>query len=146
MRVEVERVIAHPVDRVFAVVSDPPSRPRWQENTSGVEVLTPGPAGLGTRWREQSKGIGTVEAEVVGFEPDRLWEESGTADGGAGRITVRMEPEGEGSTRVQVVVELHLKGLRRVMEGALEPIVARQLPKDLERLEALLGAGDAPPG
>jgi uncharacterized protein YndB with AHSA1/START domain len=146
VRVEVERVIAHPVDRVFAVVSDPPSRPRWQENTSGVEVLTPGPTGLGTRWREQNKGIGTVAAEVVGFEADRLWEESGTADGGAGRITVRMEPDGEASTRVQVVVELHLKGLRRVMEGALEPIVARQLPKDLERLEALLDAGGAPPG
>ncbi|MBJ7457327.1 MAG: SRPBCC family protein [Thermoleophilia bacterium] len=146
MRVEVERVIAHSVDRVFAVVSDPPSRPRWQENTSGVEVLTPEPTGLGTRWREQSKGIGTVTAEVVGFEPGRLWEESGTADGGAGRITVRMEPEGEESTRVQVVVELHLKGLRRVMEGALEPIVARQLPKDLSRLEALLDAGGAPPG
>lgn len=84
MRVEVERVIAHPVDRVFAIVSDPPSRPRWQENTSGVEVLTPGPAGLGTRWREQSKGIGAVSAEVVGFEAGRLWEESGTADGARG--------------------------------------------------------------
>lgn len=145
MRVEVERVIAHPVDRVFAVVSDPPSRPRWQENTSDVEVLTPGPAGLGTRWRERSRGIGAVAAEVVGFESGRLWEESGTADGGTGRITVRTEPEGGGSTRVHVVVEIHLKGLRRVMEGALEPVVARQLPKDLERLEALLDAGGAPP-
>lgn len=141
MRVEVERVIAHPVDRVFAIVSDPPSRPRWQENTSGVEVLTPGPAGLGTRWREQSKGVGAVAVEVVGFEADRLWEESGTADGGIGRITVRMEPEGEGSTRVHVVAELHLKGLRRVMEGALGPIVARQIPKDLEQLETLLDGG-----
>ena len=141
MRVDLEHVIAHPPERVFAVLSDPARRPSWQENTSGVTVLTPGPTALGTRWRETSRGIGVVEAEVVGLEPAALWEESGTADGGEGRITVRLRPEGEGSTHLSVTVELHLKGLRRVMEGALAPIVARQMPEDLARLEAILDGG-----
>lgn len=144
MKVEVEQTLAHAVGRVFAVVSDPASRPLWQENTSDVELVTPGPAGLGTRWRETTRGIGRVEAEVVGFERDALWEESGEADGGSGRITVRLRPEGDAATHVSVTVELHLKGLRRVMEGALEPIVARQLPNDLTRLSALLDAGGGP--
>jgi hypothetical protein len=39
-----------------------------------------------------------------------------------------------------MTVELHLKGLRRVMEGALQPIVARRMPQDLTRLDALLAA------
>ena len=99
--------------------------------------------GVGTRWRETSRGIGLVEAEVVGFAPATLWEEAGTADGGEGRITVRLAPGDGGSTRVSMTVELHLKGLRRVMEGALGPIVERQLPQDLARLEALLDAGPA---
>lgn len=140
MRVDLEHVIAHPVERVFAVLSDPARRPSWQENTSDVVILTPGPAGLGTRWRETSRGIGVVEAEVVGFEPGALWEEAGTAEGGEGRISVRLRPDGEGGTRVTMSVELHLKGLRRVMEGALQPIVARQMPQDLTRLESLLQA------
>lgn len=142
MRVEVEHTVAHPPARVFAVICDPARRTLWQENTSDVEILTPGPVVVGTRWRETTRGIGRVEAEVVALERDALWEEAGEADGGSGRITVRLRPEGEGATRVSVTVELHLKGLRRVMEGALQPIVARQLPDDLRRLEALLGAGD----
>lgn len=143
MRVDLEHVITHPPDRVFAVLSDPSRRPSWQENTSGVTVLTPGATGLGTRWRETNRGIGAVEAEVVGFTPGALWEEAGTADGGEGRITVRLRPEGEGSTHLTMTVELHLKGLRRVMEGALQPIVTRQMPEDLARLQALLDAEGA---
>ncbi len=144
MKVDVTRVIAHPPHAIFAIVSDPANRPRWQANTSGVEVLTPPPSGLGTRWREESRGIGTVRAEVVGFEPDALWVEAGKAEGGEGRVTVRLHPEG-GSTRLEVTVELHLKGMRRIMEGVIEPIVARQLPEDLARLEALLDAGGGSP-
>ena len=140
MRVDLEHVMAHPPERVFAVLADPVRRPEWQESTSDVVVLTPGPPALGMRWRETGAGIGTIEAEVVGFVPGELWEETGSADGGEGRITVRLRPEGEGGTRVSMTVELHLKGLRRVMEGALQPIVARRMPQDLERLDTLLAA------
>lgn len=141
MRVDLEHVVAHLVDRVFAVMSDPASRPLWQENTSDVEVLTPGPTALGTRWRETSRGIGTVHAEVVGFEENALWEEAGTAAGGAGHVSVRFRPEGETATRLVVGVEVHLKGARRLMEPALAPLVSRQMLSDLTRLEALLSAG-----
>ena len=48
-------------------------------------------------------------------------------------------PEGETATRVTVTVEIHLRGMRRMVGGAVAPLVARQLPRDLERLEALLG-------
>lgn len=140
MRVDLEHVMAHPPERVFAVLSDPARRPEWQESTSDVVVLTPGPPAIGTRWREIGAGIGVIEAEVVGFVPGELWEETGSADGGEGRITVRLRPEGAGGTHVSMTVELHLKGLRRVMEGALQPIVARRMPQDLERLDALLAA------
>ena len=144
MRVDHEHVIAHPADRVFAILSDPARRPLWQENTSGVVILTPGPTALGTRWREQNRGLGTVAAEVVGFEPAALWEEAGTADGGEGRLTVRLRSGGGGATHLTMTVELRLKGLRRVMEGALQPIVVRQVPENLARLAALLDA--EPPG
>jgi uncharacterized protein YndB with AHSA1/START domain len=144
MRIDHEHLIAHPADRVFAILSDLARRPSWQGNTSGVVILTSVPTELGTRWREQNRGIGAVEAEVVGFEPAALWEEAGTADGGEGRIAVRLRPEDRGSTHLTMTVELRLKGLRRVVEGALQPIVARQVPENLARLAALLDA--EPPG
>ena len=50
MRVSVEHVVPHPVDRVFALVSDPSRRAEWQENTSDVQVEGPPPVAVGTRW------------------------------------------------------------------------------------------------
>lgn len=147
MRVALEHVLAHPPERVFAVLCDPTRRPLWQENTSDVELLTPGPARVGTRWTEVQRGVGPVEAEVVALEPGALWGESGSAHGGGGRVTVALSPRGGGeATHLAIDVELHLRGARRLMEGALAPMVRRQMPRDLERLDALLRGEGAPPG
>ena len=140
MKVDLEHVIAHPVERVFAVMSDPAKRPLWQENSLDVEVLTPGQCRLGTRWRETIRGIGRVEAEVVGFEPNALWTEAGTSDGGRGRISVTFHPDGD-TTRIGVQVEMKLRGAKRMMEPALGPMIRRQMPRDLERLASLLDEG-----
>lgn len=148
MKVELEHVVAHPVERVFAFMADVRNRPRWQENTHDVVVLTDGAPGLGMRWRETAKGIGTYEAEVVAFEPDALWTEAATLDAGKGRITVTFAPAGEGggATRLGVSVEIGLRGTRKLMEPALGPMIRRQMPSDLGRLEELLGEGAASEG
>jgi len=137
VRVDLEHVVAHPVDRIFAVMSDPAKRPLWQENSREVELLTPGETRLGTRWRETIRGIGRLDAEVVGFEPNALWAEAGTSHGGTGRISVTFHPDGD-TTRLAIHVEMKLRGAKRVMEPALGPMIRHQMPRDLERLEALL--------
>jgi len=140
VRVDLEHVVGHPVSRVFAAMADVRNRPIWQENTRDVELLTDGAPGLGTRWRETMKGIGTYEAEVVAFEPGRLWIESADLEAGHGRIEVRFVPEGEreDETRLVIIVEIGLRGTKKLMEPALGPMIRRQMPSDLRRLEALL--------
>jgi uncharacterized membrane protein len=143
VRVELEHVVAQPVERVFATMADVRNRPLWQENTRDVELLTDGEPGVGTRWRETSKGIGTYEAEVVAFERDALWAEAADLDGGSGRIEVAFAPAGDDgrATRLRIAVEIRLRGTRRLMEPALGPVIRRQMPSDLGRLEELLAAG-----
>ena len=140
MRVDLEHVVGQPVSRVFAVMADVRNRPIWQENTRDVELLTDGAPGLGTRWRETMKGIGTYEAEVVAFDPDRLWIEAADLEAGHGRIEVRFAPEGEreDATRLVIMVEMRLRGTKKLMEPALGPMIRRQMPSDLGRLEALV--------
>jgi hypothetical protein len=140
VRVDLEHVVPHPVGRVFAFMADVRNRPRWQENTRDVELLTGGEPGPGTRWRETVKGIGTYEAEVVEFERDRLWVEAADLDSGSGRIEVRFAPDGGGgaATRLAVAVEIRLRGTKRLMEPALGPMIRRQMPDDLRRLEGQL--------
>jgi uncharacterized protein YndB with AHSA1/START domain len=140
MKVDLEHVVPHPLARVFAVMSDPRNRPLWQENTRDVEMITSGPPGLGTRWREHTRGVGLVEGEVIGFEPGALWAEQGIADGGTGLVTVAFAPEGDAATRLSIRVELSLRGTRRLLEPALGPMVHHQMPRDLHRLEELLRA------
>ena len=139
VHVEVEKTLSHPVATVFDFMAHPANRPRWQEHTQRVEMVTDGPSGVGTRWRETTTGLGTYGVEVVAFEPDRLWVEEADTRRGNGRISVAFAPEGETATRVTVTVEIHLRGMRRMAGGAVAPLIARQLPRDLERLEALLG-------
>ena len=138
MRLTVERVVGHPADRVFAAISDPGDRPLWRQGTADVEGLTPGPTAVGTRWRETADGVGRVDVEVVALEPDVLWREDGAADAGDLRVTIRLDPEGDGATRIGVEVELHLRGVRRMFETALGPIVSGRMANDLQRLEELL--------
>lgn len=143
VRVELDQVVRHPVERVFAFMSDVRNRPRWQENTRGVELLTDGEPRMGTRWRETVRGVGTYEAEVVGFAPGELWVEAADLEGGTGRIEVRFAPDGGdgGSTRLGIAVEIRLRGRRKLMEPALGPMIRHQMPSDLARLQAILDEG-----
>ena len=137
VHVEVEQTLSHPVEAVFGFMSDPANRPLWQEHTERVEMLTEGPSGVGTRWRETTAGVGTYEAEVVAFEPGRLWVEEADTGQGHARISVAFAPAGA-ATHLTVTVEIRLRGARRLMGPALAPLIGRQLPRDLERLGELL--------
>ncbi len=137
MRIDIEHRVDVTPERVFAVVSDPARRGEWQDNTTDVRVLTPGPAGLGTRWTETQRGVGHAEVEVVGFEPPTRWSEAGTADGGGATVTIVLHPDGETATHVAVTVDLKLRGARRLMGAAIAPIIRGQVPRDLDRLADL---------
>ena len=70
--VEIDR----PPDEVFAYVTDPAKLPTWQD-AEEVAQLTPGPVGVGTRFREVHRVLGVRReqiTEVVAFEPGRRFE------------------------------------------------------------------------
>ncbi|HET6690475.1 MAG TPA: SRPBCC family protein [Miltoncostaeaceae bacterium] len=138
MRVTVEHRLPHSADRVFAVLSDPARRPEWQENTSDVRIEGPLPVAVGTRWTEEQRGVGHVEAEVTELEPGRRYAERGDTSSGKAQVTVTFAPDGDDATLLTMEVELNLRGLKKAFEPALGPMVRAQLPKDLERLGAIL--------
>jgi uncharacterized protein YndB with AHSA1/START domain len=72
MRIVIETMIAAPPAKVFALMAD---IPRWPENISAIEkleMLTPGPVAVGTRFRETRTMYGrqaTEEMTVAQLEP-----------------------------------------------------------------------------
>jgi carbon monoxide dehydrogenase subunit G len=156
MRVEETFSVGRPPEAVFDYLTDATTLADWQTSKTSVEQLTPGPPGLGTRFRERTKPPGAKEFEqVVEFtEFDRarrvhvhIVEGPYPVDG-----TWSFEPEGSG-TRVHFVAEGELSGLMRMLQPITRRVFARQmatyhqnLRRNLEAAEQPHPPGDPQPG
>ena len=74
--VEGEIDIARPVEEVFDFVADERNEPRYNPRMLRVEKLTPGPIGVGTRFRAEMKTMprpAEMTTEFTGYDrPTRL--------------------------------------------------------------------------
>jgi carbon monoxide dehydrogenase subunit G len=141
-RVTVERTIAAPPERVFAVAID---IHHWAEIVPAiqrVDVLTPGPMAVGTRFRETRKMMGreaTEEMTVTGFDPPRGYVLAAESHGCRYRTELRFEPEGAGTRMVFEFGAEPLTLAAKVMMALMKPMMkkaAQMCAKDLEAIEA----------
>ncbi|WP_456889561.1 nitroreductase/quinone reductase family protein [Geodermatophilus sp. SYSU D00700] len=76
IRIGGEVSIARPPDEVFDVLADPRNEPRYNPRVLRAEKTTPGPIGVGTRFRQTVAGLGRrgeTTTELTGYErPHRL--------------------------------------------------------------------------
>jgi carbon monoxide dehydrogenase subunit G len=63
--------IERPAAEVFAYLADARNEPSWLPGAERVELVTPEPVGLGTRFEGTYARAGTVSVELVEFEPPR---------------------------------------------------------------------------
>ena len=93
-----------PIDRVFQVFSDFPTAADRIEGIKSIEMLTDGPVGLGTRFKETRTMFGrdaTEEMEITAFEPNRLYTVSADSCGAKFDTTFRFS-ESMGKTQVDM--------------------------------------------
>lgn len=78
-----EVAIARPPDEVFDVLVDPRNEPRYNRRMLRAEKVTPGPIGVGTRFRQVATGLGRrgeTVTELTGCDrPRRLTYRIGSA-------------------------------------------------------------------
>jgi hypothetical protein len=105
------RHIAAPPDVVFALASDFAGAPGRIKGIVKVEILTPGPVGVGTRFRETRVMFGKEapeEMELATFDPGKSYELPGQSCGAEYRSTFRFVPDG-GGTRLEL--EFHARAV-----------------------------------
>ena len=103
MEITASETIALPVQRVFERITDISSWPDVAESIVGVEVLTEGPVGVGTRFRETRVMFGkeaSEEMEVTAFEPPRSWTHEARSHGMHYVTTTTFEPTNDGGTEI----------------------------------------------
>ena len=102
---DLTHTVAAPLPAVFDAFTDFANAPKRIPDIVRVEVLTPGPVGVGTSFKETRKMFGkecTETMTVTAFEPGKLVELSAGSCGAVFTTRFTFEPDG-GKTRVGVV-------------------------------------------
>jgi uncharacterized protein YndB with AHSA1/START domain len=120
-----------PCAAVFALLSDPRLRPRWQRSLRSVELIDAGEPRLGMRWQERPHGLMTFELQITAYEPERLWAEQFTCRIASGTLELRFIPEGSASTRVDVRAVVNLHGPARAGSRVAALLLRREMTGDL---------------
>ena len=109
-----------------------------------LEQTTPGPAGVGTRYREVIRMMPFVRMEILSevtrFERGERLEELFDQAGMKGYLAYRFVPE-DGGTKLIMQEILHMKGLLKVLSPVVKLTLSRRLWKRLEGIKELLEGG-----
>lgn len=136
-----EVVVRRPVAEVFGVVADTCNEPSWNRRMRRAEMLTPGPPGVGTRFRAEfaSPGRPVATIEITGFDPPhRLATHTRMrAMDVAGELTFDPVPDG---TRMRWCWRLEPHGVLRHASPLIARIGARRERGDWEAMRRRLEA------
>jgi hypothetical protein len=106
-------------DRVWAVASDFAAAAGRIRAITRIEIVTPGPVGSGTRFREW-RGRQMVDMEVVAWSPPRSYSLRGYAMGTEFTSEIRCVPD-EPGTRLEM--EIHVRP-RTFVAKLLSPLIS----------------------
>ena len=106
-------------DRVWALASDFANAAGRIQAITRVEILTPGPVGSGTRFREW-RGRQMVDMEIAAWSPPRSYSLRGYAMGTEFTSEIRCVPDGAG-TRLEM--EVHVRP-RTFAAKLLSPLIS----------------------
>ncbi len=139
----ITRRVSAPVDRTFEVFTDLHGAQERIPEIISMEVLTEGPVGSGTRFRETRKMFGkeaTEEMEITTFEPNSVYAVECESCGAHFRTEFRFAPAAEGGTSVEMEtvvkpISLFAK-LMAPVSGLMMGSMKKALAKDMDRLAA----------
>jgi carbon monoxide dehydrogenase subunit G len=146
-RFSVSQKIAAPLEEVFALFSDFHHVAGRIPAITKLEVLTPGPIGVGTRFRETRmmfKREATEEMEITAFTPGKSYEISCQSCGAMYCSLFRFEPE-NGGTRVSVDFTTRavswLAWLMAPLSRLMMPMMKKCVLQDIEGMKKVAEQG-----
>lgn len=149
-QVTVERLIAAPADRVWEALTDIEGCPQVISGIEHVEMLSEGPFGTGTRWRETRRIFGkeaTEEMWVTASEPPKRFVVESESRGVHYTSDFTLNPEQGDATVVRLTLdsETEKKSLSGTMGEFLGGLSSKALAKTLsENLDDVAAAVEAP--
>jgi carbon monoxide dehydrogenase subunit G len=140
---EISTLIDRPVQDVFTFISNPLNLPKWQAMIAGIEQVTPGAVGVGSKYKVSAEMMGRKidgVMEVVEYQPSTRFGFVNNAGPLLVTVTVTLKPVGTGA-KVTINAQGEPGGLFKLAEGALAGQVKNQMEANLARLKAVLESG-----
>ncbi len=142
------RFVAAPPERVFALASNFADAPAVVPAIKRVEMLTPGPVRIGTKFRETRvmfKKEATETMEVTAFDPPRSYRLGCTSCGCRYESVFLFSPKDEGTDVELSFTAEPLTFLAKVMSFLMRPMVKSMGKMCAQDLESLALAAERKP-
>ena len=146
-QISLDRHIDAPIDHVFERITDFANAADVVSGITRVEMLTDGPVGQGTRFRETRVMFGkeaTEEMEVKSFDAPRAYA-LGAESHGSRYLSTFTLTEKDGGTDVHLVFEATpLTLFAKIMSVVMKPMmkkVMEECAKDLDDIKNAIEAG-----
>ena len=135
MHIELSQHVDAPPDRCFAVWTDFEHAAQIIDAIKKIEVLTPGPVGVGTKFAQTRTMFGkasTETLEVTGYEPDRSVTVEAESCGARYVCVFTFTPDGAG-TRVRLTVDTQARTLLAKLMAPLGCLMAGTMKKMMQQ-------------
>jgi Polyketide cyclase / dehydrase and lipid transport len=147
VRIQGEIVVNRPLDEVFDFVADALNEPRYNPRMLRAEKLSPGPVGLGTRFRDEIRSMwrpAEIIIEIAGYQRPRQLTSSIHMSMTEIRGTLAFDPV-PGGTRMRWSWDVQPRGVLKLMTPMVASLGQRQEQRIWANLKRFLEAQQAPP-
>src|SRR5512139_1913597 len=133
-----------PPDRMWDLASDFANASGRIKAITKVEMLTPGPVGVGTQFREW-RGRHSVDMEIAAWSPPRSFSLRGFAVGTEFTSEVRCVPDGAG-TRLEMEIQVRPQTFGAKLLSPLMSLMSKVMVKTCAKDLADIAAAAERPG
>jgi carbon monoxide dehydrogenase subunit G len=145
----VSTTVSAPIEQVFAVYTDLEKAVERIPDITALEILSEGPFGEGTRWRETRlmfKKEATEEMQVTGFDPPKSYTVEAESHGMRYSTIFLFAPEGDGTkvswTFTGTALSLGAKVMAPIFNVLMKGTMTKCMRRDLEALRDVCERGE----
>jgi carbon monoxide dehydrogenase subunit G len=137
---EISTLVDRPIDEIFTFLANPLNMPKWQSTMAGIEQVTPGPVGVGSKYNVHATMLGrTIDGvmEVTAYEPPTKFGFTNQAGPMQVMVAVTLKPVGTGA-KISINAQGNPAGLFKLAEGPMTHQIKSLMEANLARLKSVL--------
>jgi carbon monoxide dehydrogenase subunit G len=140
INIDLSMLVEKPINDVFAFISNLNNMPKWNTTVMGVEQITPGEVGVGTKFKGAGEMMGRRtegEIQVTVYEPDTKFGVQMNAEPMQVNMTVSFKTVDTG-TNINLNAQGNPSGFFKLAEPLMAGRVKAMMEENLARLKSQL--------